>query len=122
MEVSRERLKLVEGKNPLSPPIVVAPLYRCATAVVVTGFIAGADLDIEVNGAIVVAGFPGGFPQPQGALVPVPALDAGQVVRARQHWGGRISGWSAPVTVGDHRADYPAGPPRPEVNPAPVYE
>src|ERR1700722_19956555 len=58
MEVSRERLKLVEGKNPLSPPIVVAPLYRCATAVVVTDFIAGADLDIEVNGAIVVAGFP----------------------------------------------------------------
>ena len=30
--------------------------------------------------------------------------------------------WTAPIVVGDHTKDYPAGPPRPEINPAPVYK
>src|SRR4051812_2043083 len=122
MEVSRERLGLNEGENPLSPPIVLEPLYRCATAVVIVGFVPHAALDVEIDGAVSVAGVPGGFPEPQGALIIVPALTADQVVRARQHVGGRMSDWSAPVTVRDHFKDYPAGPPRPQINPTPVHE
>src|SRR5262249_36853901 len=30
--------------------------------------------------------------------------------------------WSSPIIVRDHTRDYPAGPPRPEVNPPPVYQ
>jgi hypothetical protein len=43
-------------------------------------------------------------------------------VRARQKAIGRTSGWSSTITVRDHTKDYPAGPPRPEINPAPVYQ
>ena len=55
--------------------------------------------------------------------MPLPnPLTAGQKIRARQKFGGVTSAWSAPITVGDHTVDFPAGPPRPEINPAPVYE
>lgn len=122
MEIPRDRLKLRDDRSVISPP-AVDPLYQCATVVVVRGFIAGATLDVRVNGATVVTGFPGGFPVPNGAVVPLPAaLVAGQAVRARQRFGGATSGWSAPLIVRDHTVDYPTGPPRPEINPAPVYE
>lgn len=121
-EVPTERLKLKETRF-LSPPIVGAPLYQCAKAVVIYGFDPGATLDVEVNGAIVLAGVPGGFPQPQGALLTLPApLVAGDVVRARQKANGLTSGWSAPVTAKDHTQDYPDGPPRPQIDPAPPYQ
>jgi hypothetical protein len=121
-EVPTERLKLKETRF-LSPPIVGAPLYQCAKAVVVYGFCPGARLDLEVNGSIVLAGVPAGFPQPQGALLTIPApLVAGDIVRARQKSAGLTSGWSSPVTAKDHTQDYPDGPPRPQIDPAPVYE
>ena len=122
MEVSRERLRLKDDPQTISPPMLDAP-YQCAKIVVVRGFIANATLDVEVAGAVVVSGFPGGFPSPNGAVVPLPsALVAGQTVRARQHFGGATSNWSATLTAADHTQEYPAGPPRPEINPAPVYE
>src|SRR5439155_26862768 len=118
-EVPTERLKLKESRF-LSPPIVGAPVYNCAKAVVIYGFVPGATLDVEVNGAIILAGVPGGFPQPQGALVALPSpLVTGDVVRARQKANGLTSGWSAPVTAKDHTQDYPDGPPRPQIDPAP---
>lgn len=120
-EVPTEGLKLKERRY-LSPPLVGEPLYQCATAVVVYGFNVGAALDLERNGTIVVSGVPGGFPQPQGALLQVsPQLQSGDVIRARQRAGGLTSGWSPAVTVRDHTQDYPDGPPRPEIDPAPVY-
>jgi dienelactone hydrolase len=120
VQVPRDRLKLRDSKR-ISAPTVVAPLYGCATAVVVIGFIPGATLDVEVAGAVVVSGYPTSSPDPEGALVPLPAaLVAGDVVRARQRFGVN-SGWSNPVTAIDHSVDYPAGPPRPEISPAPVY-
>lgn len=122
VEVPTERLKLKDSRF-LSPPIVGAPLYQCATSVVVYGFSPGATLDLQVDGTIVLAGVPGGFPQPQGALLTLPApLVVGNVVRARQKAGGLTSGWSLPVTTRDHTQDYPDGPPRPQIDPAPVYE
>jgi hypothetical protein len=121
-EVPTRRLKL-EDKRLLSPPLVGAPLYQCASAVVVYGFNVGALLDVQVNGATVLANVPGGFPQPQGALLALPAqLQANDVVRARQKAGGIASGWSPAVTVRDHTLDYPTGPPRPQIDPAPVYQ
>lgn len=122
MEVSRDKLDLSDDPTLLSPPIVTQPLYACATAVNVTGYVPDATIDLDVDGAIVVPAFPGGSPAPFGALIPLPsALSAGQVVRARQQRAGATSGWSPGATVRDHTADYPAGPPRPEIFPTPLY-
>ncbi|WP_163988336.1 hypothetical protein [Pyxidicoccus caerfyrddinensis] len=121
-EVPTKRLNL-EDTRYLSPPLVGEPLYQCAKAVVVTGFVVGATLDVQVNGATVLSGVPGGFPQPSGALLALPTpLIAGDVVRARQQANGVTSGWSPVVTVRDHTQDYPDGPPRPQIDPAPVYQ
>jgi hypothetical protein len=122
LEVSLEQLKLRDDPKIISPPMLDKP-YQCAEGVVVRGFIASATLDVEVAGAIVVNGFPGGFPVPNGTVVPLPnELVAGQKVRARQHFGGATSDWSMAWTAADHTQEYPAGPPRPEINPAPVYK
>jgi dienelactone hydrolase len=123
MEVPVNRLKLQDDEKLLSPPIVAEPLYGCATAVKVIGFEAHALLTVQVDGTTVVNNAPGGFPLPDGAMLPLPnPLKPGQKVRARQKVGGRTSGWSAVVVARDFTADYPAGPPRPEIDPAPVYE
>ena len=121
MEVERERLKLKDDPKLISPPLL-DPAWQCGTAVQVHGYIAQAKLDVRVDAAVVVSGFAGGLPQPNGALVPLPnPLNAGQKVRARQTFGGVTSAWSAAITVRDHTVDFPAGPPRPQINPAPVY-
>ncbi|MFC8191236.1 hypothetical protein ACFUMH_06170 [Cellulomonas sp. NPDC057328] len=119
--VELERLDLRDDRELLSPPWLAGPLYRCATAVTVWGFLPHAVLDVEVDGAVVVAGHAAGFPEPQGERVPVPALEDGQEVRVRQHADGRTSDWSPALRVRDHTVDFPAGPPRPQVNPAPVW-
>jgi hypothetical protein len=119
--VPRERLKLKEDPKLLSPPYLAQP-YQCATAVTVYGFVPHATIEIEVDGAIVVTQ-PVGFPQPVGATLSLPApLVAGQDVRARQTFGSGQSDFSAPVTALDHTQEFPAGPPRPVINPAPVFE
>ena len=121
-EVPTKSLKLEETRF-LSPPVVREPLYQCATAIVVDDFEQLATLDIERNGSVVLAGVPAGFPQPQGALIPIaPPLVAGDVIRARQKAGAVTSPWSVAVTVRDHTQDFPDGPPRPQIDPAPVYE
>lgn len=114
-----ERLDLKEDRKLLSPPWLAEPLYQCATAVTVWGFVAHATVEVELDGAIVVATTVG-FPEPVGATLGLPApLVAGQQARVRQESGGVVSAWSAVVVVRDHTAEYPAGPPRPQVNPAP---
>jgi hypothetical protein len=122
-EVPIDGLDLRDDRRLISPPIVVAPLYQCATSVTVIGYLSGARLDVQVEGVTVVSDFAGGFPMPNGATTALPApLTAGQRVRARQRTAEATSGWSAEVVVGDHTKDYPNGPPRPEVEPAPVHE
>jgi hypothetical protein len=121
MEVPRDKLDLKDDPGVLSPPIV-DPAWQCASVVAMHGFVAEATLDVEVDGVVVILGAPGGFPLPNGAVLQVPApLKAGQVLRARQSVGGATSDWSAEVRVRDHTLDFPAGPPRPQINPAPVY-
>jgi hypothetical protein len=123
VEVPREKLRLKDNRKVLSPPILTQPIYGCSKVVNVTGYVPQAQLDVEVDGAIVVNGFPGGSPNPFGALIPLPsALTPGEKVRARQTFGGTISDWTPAITVKDHTADYPAGPPRPELFPTPLYK
>jgi hypothetical protein len=119
--VPREQLDLKEKPDLLSPPWLAQP-YQCATAITVYGFVPHATIDIEVAGAIVVTQ-PVEFPEPVGATLALPApLVAGQVVRARQSLGTAQSDWSLPVITLDHTKEFPAGPPRPVINPAPVYK
>src|SRR5215207_6223773 len=122
MEVEREGLKLEDDPKTLSPPLV-DPAWQCGTVVVVRGFVPGAMLDVSVDGTEVVSGAPGGHPLPDGALITLPAaLVADQEVRARQQFDLAVSDWSPPVFARDHTKEYPAGPPRPHINPAPLHE
>jgi hypothetical protein len=121
MEVPVGRLQLRDDPGVLSPPQVTQP-YKCARAVKVTGYVPDASLDLEVNGTVVVSGFPGGSPEPDGALIPVSPLNADDVVRARQHRGAGASPWSGAVKAKDHTLEFPAGPPRPEMFGTPLYE
>ena len=122
VEVPIDKLHLRDDKKLISPPTVVSPLYQCAKAVTIIDFIPNATLDVQVDGTQAITGAAGGFPMPNGTTLLLPsALVVGQVVRARQDFGGATSDWSAPVTVRDHTVDYPTGPPRPEIDPAPVY-
>jgi hypothetical protein len=119
--VSRRELDLKDDPSLLSPPWLAQP-YACATSVTVYGFVPHADLEIEVAGASVLTQTVG-FPQPVGATLTLPAaLGIGDAVRVRQSFGGAMSDWSAAVTAQDHRIEFPAGPPRPQINPAPVFE
>jgi hypothetical protein len=120
-EVPRVRLRIREDPRVLSRPYLDQP-YQCATSVTVHGFVPHATLDVEVAGAVVTTA-PGGFPEPVGATLALPSpLVAGQAVRVRQTLGAAQSDFSDPVTVLDHTKEFPAGPPRPQINPAPVYE
>ena len=123
VEVPIGKLHLRDEKKLISPPTVVSPLYQCAKAVTIIDFIPNATLDVQVGGTQVITGAAAGFPMPDGRTLPLPtALVVGQVVRARQNFGGAPSNWSTPVTVRDHTLDYPTGPPRPDIEPAPVYK
>lgn len=118
--VDVERLKLKDDPKLLSPPWLAVPLYQCAAAVTVWGFVAHATVEIELDGVVVLS-TQVGFPEPAGATLPLPApLVAGQRARVRQLSGGLTSAWSAIVVVREHSADFPAGPPRPQINPAPI--
>ena len=46
-----------DRKSMLSPPTVIPPLYECATAVSVEGFVPGATIDIYANGARMGVGY-----------------------------------------------------------------
>jgi hypothetical protein len=119
--VEREKLKFQEDPG-LSPPWLVEPLYQCAITVTVGGFVPGATVEVEVDGATVISATVG-FPLPVGATLKLPAaLVVGQKVRARQRSGAVTSNWSPVVQVRDHTVDFPAGPPRPRIIPTPVYK
>ena len=120
-EVPTDELDLQDDRGVISPPILKTPLYACAEVVIVLSFLPHADLEFEIDGASFTE--PGEFPEPDGQAFPLPSpLLAGQQVRARQHHDGRTSDWTDFFEVRDHTQDYPAGPPRPQIVPAPVHE
>lgn len=121
-QVPVEELDLRDDPEVISPPYIEEPLYECSIAVTVKGFIANADVELQIDGATVSID-PAGQPEPQGyTFVPLPPLNAGQSVRARQHAAGVVSDWSKTVVVGSLEEDFPSGLPRPQINPAPVYK
>src|SRR5262245_6374570 len=100
--VSRKELRLKDDPKLLSPPILDEPIYQCAVAVTVRGYVTDAKIDVQVNGAT-VATVPGGAPWPNGITIPLPnPLVAGDKVRARQKTATATSGWSAAITARDH--------------------
>jgi hypothetical protein len=112
---------LREDPKLLSAPVIQEPLYQCAVSVTVLAFEPNATVDVDVAGTVTSA--PGSFPVPDGVTIKLPAkLVAGQKVRARQKLAGVTSPWTPWIVVGDHTKDFPTGPPRPEINPAPVYK
>ncbi len=104
----------------LSPPIVIDPLYQCATSVAVRGAVLDAKVSLLVNG-IVVGTIARARSPYQLEFTGLPALAAGQKVTARQEKDG-ASAESAIVTVRDHKVDYPAGLPAPVIDPTLIYE
>lgn len=121
-EIDRKQAGVDDNPKLLSPSVVMEPLYQCATAVVVTGGVTGATIEVEVNGTPVPSGFVHTV-LPYGITIGVPKLMANDKVRARQQTSTAISDWSSPtVIVREHSKDYPAGPPRPVIFPLPLYK
>lgn len=119
-EINRKEARLSDDPKLLSPPVVVGPVYACATAIVIQNGVPGATVEIEVNGASVASALVGAV-LPYGMTVSLPvALVQNDEVRARQSTASAMSDWSPSATAGDHTQDYPAGPPRPEIFPLPL--
>lgn len=106
----------------VSPPIVIDPLYQCATKVAVRGAILDARVELFKNGNPTPIATVMRARNPDKVELDVPDLRAGDVITATQEIGGVRSGPSAPVTVRDHRADYPSGLPAPQINPTLIYQ
>jgi len=118
--VDRDRIDVKDDPRLVSPPWLRGPLYRCAESVTVLGFVPHARVEVEVDGQVVVDAQVG-FPEPVGATLVLPfALSTGQAVRVRQTVGA-TSDWSPSLVVRDHTVDYPAGPPRPQIEPTPLF-
>ena len=121
-EGSRDEEDIKDDPEVISPPILIEPLYQCSKVVIVKGFIPHAKLSIEING-IEVSNVTAGYPDPQGEVIGLPnELIAGDEVISKKIVEGVVSEPSNKVIVQNHTDDYPYGLPRPEVNPAPVYE
>jgi hypothetical protein len=121
-EINRKEAGVDDNPKLLSPPVVAEPLYQCATAVVIVSGVTDAKIEVDVNGASVGSGVVQTV-LPYGITISVPKLVANDKVRARQKTATAISDWSSPtVIVRDHTKDYPAGPPRPEIFPLPLYK
>lgn len=103
----------------LSPPIVIEPLYACATQVAVRGSLLDAKVAIYINGAFVASKI---SRNPSLLEFNVPALAVGDVVTAIQKFDGVSSNPSDPATVRDQKLDFPAGLPKPEIDPQLIYE
>lgn len=103
----------------ISAPIVIDPLYQCATGVAVRGGILDAKLTLFVNG---VPFGPKVVRNPDKEEFSVPPLVKDDIVSATQELSGATSAASAPVTVRDHRVDFPAGLPAPTIDPKVIYQ
>lgn len=119
-EIPIEGLNLRDRPEFLSPPIVIGPLYQCAPNVSVRGFVAHGEIDVRIDGVIVLSR-EGLNPDGQSFSLP-DQLRANQAVDARQRLDGAESDWSEVEIAKDHTIEFPAGPPRPEINPPPLFK
>src|SRR5262249_14368244 len=100
--------------------ILDEPIYACSETVFVRGYVPGADIQV----------FSAGYPSPVGqgrsmfsstAIRVMSPLVKGQVLTAKQTFGGFTSGSSNTVTVRDWKDDYPNGIPKPRMEPPPLF-
>jgi hypothetical protein len=105
----------------VSRPIVLGPLYACATAVAVRGAVLDAKVSLLIDGIEVATISPARSPY-EIHFQNLPALTAGQVVTAIQQSEGAASQPSDPVAVKNHQEDYPDGLPKPIIDPTRVYQ
>lgn len=105
----------------ISPPIVIDPVYQCATKVAVRGAMTNATVVLSINDSPVD---PAVVRARNTEIVEfvVPALMAGQVLTATQEKDGVRSGPSAEVTVRDPRAEFGMALPTPEIAPTLIYQ
>ncbi|NTX53512.1 hypothetical protein [Myxococcus sp. CA039A] len=103
----------------LSPPVVIDPLYGCATQVAVRGAVLDAKVTLTINGTDVGSLI---ARSPNHEVFNVPALVAGDKVSARQESGAAVSGPSPEIKVRDHKVDFPTGLPAPAIDPTLIYE
>jgi len=108
-----------DSRTRLSPPTVNDPLYECATAVTVEGFVPGAKIDIYANGTILIGGGISDSPWGQSFSVN-PPLSVGQKITATQTFGGHTSPHSKEVVVVSFFKTHPEGLPKPNLE-TPIY-
>jgi hypothetical protein len=86
-------------------PTVHERISRCGVSIPLSGLVGGAAVEVDVAGAVHAFTWAGG-----GQQVTVPALAAGDVVRARQDDGSGFTPWSPAVLVEDAAVPPTAGP------------
>lgn len=107
----------------ISPPMVIGPLYACATQVAVRGAVLDAKVMLYVNSGTGVSTTiidPARNPL-QLNFTGLPELRAGDIVTATQEIDGAVSDTSEPVIVRNYRDDYPDSLPKPVIDPTTVY-
>lgn len=109
-----------DEESRLSPLTVSSPLYECATAVSVQGFVPGAKIDIYADNATHIGGGVSDAPWGQSFSVN-PPLVAGQLITATQTVDGVTSPPSKPVKVVSFFETHPEGLPKPKIRPIPLY-
>lgn len=103
----------------ISPPIVIEPLYGCATKLAVKGTLLDAKVSVFINGVFIDAKI---SRSPSLLEFDVPALVPGDVVTATQEFNGVLSDPSDPATVLDHKVEFPSGLPKPDIDPKLIYQ
>ena len=113
---------LQEDRENISPPTLQYPIYECASSVVVKNFIPGAKLEVFLPGNPTPIGGAVSWLSRRAEYQVSVSFATGQVVTAKQTFGGITSGHSNAVPVISHLEDYPSGLPQPRLAPIPLYE
>lgn len=111
--------KFQDNKEVISPLILHYPIYACANSVWVNGFIPGAEILIYADG-VQVGNETSYFTSGEQVTVSI-NFTVGQVITAKQKFGGVLSAASNSVPVTNYKDDFPNGVPRPMISPTPLY-
>lgn len=104
----------------LSSPLIISPVYQCATKVAVESAVLNAKVILSVNGIDVATYSPARNPLliEFSGLAP---LKVGDLLSVRQELSGISSATSPKIQVRDYKADYPKGLPAPVISPSLIY-
>ena len=114
---------LREDRAFISSPSLGHPIYECSSNVTVTGFLAGARLEVFIDGAPAPAPpVIGQIPETGENIQVGTAFTVGQKVKVRQRTATAVSEFTPEVTVTSHLEDYPNGLPQPRLFKNPVHQ